>query len=339
MPFTTECPFCGHQCQAPDRALYGSGRCPKCSDFFTVVPVEGAPRPSLSAGTVTAPQAASPTAPAQPAAVPAPPPETASVPFRVPAPHPGRLAAPARPPVLPDRGLDPVAVGSAALAVVAAVCWLAGAGVAWVVTPGVLAVVAGLAGLLRAEGARLLLPAAGFLTATAVLLGVAVFGTRSGGGPGDGGDPGALRVVPLAGPGVPGAPTDPEWVDASRAALQLGTLRVQVVSAATTPGASASLAVSVRVFRLGIGGGGGGAGRPTLTDKNNKPYALRSEPVTRGPDPRKPFATLDFADSVYQFDLPPAGADPYRFELPVDGTPFRFTIPAAMVRRDGQPPR
>src|SRR5262245_28407642 len=42
MPFLAQCCFCNHQVEAPDRALGASGKCPKCGEHFTVVPVEKA---------------------------------------------------------------------------------------------------------------------------------------------------------------------------------------------------------------------------------------------------------------------------------------------------------
>jgi hypothetical protein len=39
MAFQAECVFCGYQVQVPDRALGASGRCPKCSSFFTLAPL------------------------------------------------------------------------------------------------------------------------------------------------------------------------------------------------------------------------------------------------------------------------------------------------------------
>jgi hypothetical protein len=41
MPFIARCTFCNRRSQAPDRALGASGRCPKCSSFFTLVPDDG----------------------------------------------------------------------------------------------------------------------------------------------------------------------------------------------------------------------------------------------------------------------------------------------------------
>src|SRR5262249_61791824 len=38
MPFQAQCLFCGQKVKVPDRALGTSGRCPKCSNFFTLVP-------------------------------------------------------------------------------------------------------------------------------------------------------------------------------------------------------------------------------------------------------------------------------------------------------------
>jgi hypothetical protein len=40
MPFIVECPYCGLRGRLPDRAEGGSGKCPRCSNSFTLVPAE-----------------------------------------------------------------------------------------------------------------------------------------------------------------------------------------------------------------------------------------------------------------------------------------------------------
>ncbi len=44
MSFLAECLFCNHQAQVPDRALGASGRCPKCRNWYTLVPTPNPPR-------------------------------------------------------------------------------------------------------------------------------------------------------------------------------------------------------------------------------------------------------------------------------------------------------
>jgi hypothetical protein len=48
-------------------------------------------------------------------------------------------------------------------------------------------------------------------------------------------DPGALRVVPLTGHAIPDGVANAEWVDAGQAAVQMGDVGVQVVSATVGP--------------------------------------------------------------------------------------------------------
>src|SRR5947209_16663811 len=49
MPFLAQCPFCDHRAQCPDSAYLGSGRCPKCSSYYTLVPAE---EPSRTMATI-----------------------------------------------------------------------------------------------------------------------------------------------------------------------------------------------------------------------------------------------------------------------------------------------
>src|SRR5687768_10516560 len=41
MSFLAECMYCGKKVRAPAQALGTSGQCPKCANFFTLVPMEG----------------------------------------------------------------------------------------------------------------------------------------------------------------------------------------------------------------------------------------------------------------------------------------------------------
>ena len=47
MPFIVQCPYCSVRSKVPDHALGGSGRCTRCSNFFTLTPAEDQRVPEL----------------------------------------------------------------------------------------------------------------------------------------------------------------------------------------------------------------------------------------------------------------------------------------------------
>jgi hypothetical protein len=239
----------------------------------------------------------------------------------------------------------------------------------------VLGLLAGLAGvvLVRASGgARLVLPAAGAAVSGAALLAALLLPGLL--GPAyrvwrerDPVDPAAIRVVPLPGRTTDSGPENPDWVDASRAALQQSGLRVQVVGASVGPtearailqkkapnkkGAAAeALFIRVRARRAEDARSFAAdvarqpdrpdeAHRPTLTDNTGKVYRERpapSAPEGVGKSSRFPVTVVE---EVFAFEAPPPGLECLRLEVPAaawgGSGAFRFTIPAAMIER--QPP-
>jgi hypothetical protein len=167
-----------------------------------------------------------------------------------------------------------------------------------------------------------------------------------------------IRAIPLAGASS-SAPTDPHWVDASRAALQQGRLRVQIVSvvvgpellspAATKPVAKKKtpqemLSIRLRIQRqVDMGADAvqetlaGEGASPRLTDNTGKEYRQRDvQEATTETKGRKAFPTA-LVDHVLVFEAHAGEVRYLRLELPAaswGGTGlFRFTIPSSMIRR------
>jgi hypothetical protein len=238
-----------------------------------------------------------------------------------------------------------------------------------------LGLLVGLAAVVLARasgGARLVLPVAGaavngaaLLTALLLpgLLGPAYRVWRER----DPVDPAVIRVVPLPGRPAGDGPEVPDWVDASRAALQQSGLRVQVVGASVGPAearatppkktpnkkgtAAEALFIRLRARRVEDARAfaadllrqperPGEAHPPTLTDNTGKVYRRRpapSAPEGVGKSSRFPVTVVE---EVFAFEAPPPGVGPLRLEVPAaawgGSGAFRFTIPAAMIGR--QPP-
>jgi hypothetical protein len=168
-----------------------------------------------------------------------------------------------------------------------------------------------------------------------------------------------IRVIPLLGD-PSGAPANPDWVDASRAALQQGRLRVQIVSVllgtdlpdADPPEPAAHkkappgelLFIRLRIQQTVEMSADRGQDAPAveqvrfnLTDNAGKDYRRREVRETTAADKgRKPFPTA-LVDQVLAFEAPPADVAYLRLELPAAAWGgsglFRFTIPNAMIRR------
>jgi hypothetical protein len=244
-----------------------------------------------------------------------------------------------------------------------------------VVPLAVLALITGVAAVVRAhlsEQIRWPLPVAGAVAGTAVLLTAVAFPHLLGPSYGAAGDherrdPTAIRAVPL--PGKPAAVAEeaPDWVDAGRAALHQGDLRLQIAGVWTgpeptgsgTPGSEGPNRKGPRLERLFIrlrvqqvpDAGRAGGGRPapprrdaqhppTLTDNTGKIYQTVKAPgQARDPDPPPRFPVA-YADEVLAFEAPPSGVQELRLEVPAAGWghpgAFRFTIPGDMIKR--QPP-
>jgi hypothetical protein len=185
------------------------------------------------------------------------------------------------------------------------------------------------------------------------LLGPAYLASRQS----DGANPTALHVVPLAASRGKPAPVDPEWVDASRAALQQGRLRVQFLAASVRTVKAGSppakdlppgryLYIRLRKQQAEA------AGRrlpsedprpenpsPRLTDPTGKVFPQRHVQVAATSTARRSTTfPVQFQEVEFVFEAPPPGAKFLHLEVPVavwGGTgAFRFTIPGAMVREE-----
>jgi hypothetical protein len=224
---------------------------------------------------------------------------------------------------------------------------------------GLLAGLVGLLLVLARGGYPLLLPAAGSVAAGGVLLtaqlapgllGPTYLASRGR----DPVDPDAIRVVPLPGNRSDAGPGDPEWVDASRAALQQGRTQVQVLSASVRPVKAKSSAVKslppgeylfLRLRTLQVEAAGQPSPppgprreqpRPRLTDNAGKAYPLRDFQELAEADERKSSGfPVAFQDEVFVFEAPSPGPEYMRLELAADAWggkgAFRFTIPGSMI--------
>ena len=347
MSIRTRCPYCRHTAQAPERAVGSSGKCPSCGAWYTVTPdtdtVAPSPVPAPAAPATAAPAFdPAPSVAASPA-IAAPADDGAPLRFRDRV-HPAGLAAC----LFAGAGLL-----CAAFAPTAFLSWPLGA-------VGLLVALAGVLSALGRPG-MLLFPVAGAVLSGAVLtaalvepglLGPSYEASRQRSGY----DPEAVQVVPLSldPSGAQNIEAD-GWADAGRAAVQQGSVRVQLTGAAvgavrlTGPRPKFTkdryLTVSLRVQHLGHGGPidyehwGLPAVRkappPTL-----EAAGVKLSPVELSPEP--PAGRTDMvslfpgkaAEDLLVFPAP-ANVGPMRLELPAQawGGPgvFRFTIPASMV--------
>jgi hypothetical protein len=168
--------------------------------------------------------------------------------------------------------------------------------------------------------------------------------------------PRTIRVIPLAGRDA-GDTAGPDWVDASRAALQQGALRLQVVNAwvsTTDTGSSGQkpqrlLCIRLRVQRVEIQQPAENGEQPPprpkdkpvarLTDSAENVYAQRdAQEGLPGGKGRNPFPVA-VTDEVLVFESPPADVGNLRLEVPATtwggSGAFRFTLPSRMVRQSG----
>jgi hypothetical protein len=251
---------------------------------------------------------------------------------------------------------------------------LLGAGVTslcgFVVPLAIVGLLLGLVGSFRALGQgsfRLLFAAAGVLVGGLVLftalllpslLGPVYLTSRAR----EAQDPRAIQVIPLSGNRGNSGPRDPEWVDASQAALQQGRLYVQVLSVSvravkpksdptrklppveylflrlrTQQAEEASAFGTVRTQALGPRSE---KARPTLRDSTGKVCQLRDvqEMAVAETDRRSSVFPVVFEEVVFVFDAPPANLASLRLELPAEAWGgegvFRFTILGPMVRHE-----
>jgi hypothetical protein len=275
MPFLTQCMFCNHQIQAPDHSLGASGRCPKCSNWFTLVP---ATTPARGSGTAfrrgpvvrpAPPPSPSGGASAMPSQTPLPPskspqhlpplvPKQAEVMASLPVPSepPSPVAAPlpfvTTVPEFHEPGsevpftrrlIHPAGAAALLLAGLALLC-AAVQSLCFLVLPlAILAFLIGAIGTFVAwpkGGMRLGFVSAGAVVAVAVLgtalLAPGLLGPLYQGYRQKDEDLTKIRAVPLPGQPASDDLLDPEGAaDATRAALQQGRLRVQVAAVTVGP--------------------------------------------------------------------------------------------------------
>jgi hypothetical protein len=269
--------------------------------------------------------------------------------------------------------LEPVGVAALLLSSAGLLCAARAALCVWVLPLSALAALVGLLGVVVAQAFgkyRLLCPVAGSVMGLLLLLTAAV-------APGvlgpnyaayrqrDPRDPRAIRAVPLSG-GPAAVPQSPDWVDASRFALQQGGVRVQVAEVSVRPAQLAGKTgtkerpeehLVIRVRAKYVEATTEFAADPftwrgkqketphaTLSDDTGRVYASRPLPgASAGQEMRgSSLFPVSVVENVFGFEPPPAGLESLRLELPASAWggrgAFRFTIPATMIRRQPAAP-
>lgn len=358
MPFVARCVFCSHEVKVPDHALGGSGRCPKCANYFTLTPASFLP----GARTAAAAPKRGPT-PVQPedAALPEPP---------QPAQPTVHIESVAALPRTRLRWLDPVGVAALLLGAAALLC--AGVvelcrGVIPLAAVGLVVGLASVALALTVGKVRLLTPLAGTLVSGGVLvtallfpqvLGPTWFGYREQVSV----DVTAARVVPLPGKPAGAELEGPDGIDASLAAWQQGNLRVEVAGVTYAPPEQSpatakkgppvqALLVRLRIQRgespeqfaardLSPPGARAPEHLPKLTDGGGATYRLRPNPDT-GPVEGLHQSTvfpMAVVDELFAFEMASLVSGALRLEVPAAAWGGRgtvhFRIPPAMIQRE-----
>ena len=355
MPFLTQCPFCNQRARVPDRANGSVGKCPKCSNSFTLAPSEDQKEPELVAAPAGEPsssdleRATSASAPAAAASMAA---ETDLLPSS-PETSPTLTAVPEA--ICAALGLF-LAGCSWAFAPFAATTFLAlpFAGLALLIS------LVAMCMALFSGRKRLILPGVS-CSLSALLLGMLFFAPAFFGP--------AFERSRLSAPqatGIQAIPLNnapiltqvPEWTDASQYALQEKGVTVRVVSvhlgpapgAETKPKAPQEKLLNIRI-RVTLREHTAGKDaktfdwsddrRPQLTGAAGQSIkfreALAFAPI--GAKRRSDLFPVHTTEEVFVFETPPPGWDALKLQVPaaaLGGTGmFRFTIPAAMV---GAPP-
>jgi hypothetical protein len=251
--------------------------------------------------------------------------------------------------------IEPIGLCALLLSGGALLCAASPASAKLVIWLSILALLAGLVGLLRVlvtGSFRLAMPIAAVAASGSVFfialcapsfLGPIYAASREG----ETIDPTVIRAIPLPGKAGVGS-TGPEWVDASQAVLQQGGLRVQVMSVGmdaknkeTT--ARSTLPEETIVVRLRIQHveTTSGADSPRfspekagykLTDNTGRAYRLLDvrEAI---PTERKVFPVA-LTDHDIVVEAPGKHIDYLRLEIPARGSgKFRFQIPGTMIQR------
>jgi hypothetical protein len=338
MAFIVQCPFCKLRAKVPDRAVGGTGQCPRCASSFTFAAVDDQQMPdSPSPPNADAGEAATTASADEP--------EECS---KKSAPAPAEaLTAPGKAPPGYARLAGALALLLAGLALIATWVPIAHG----LVRPlGALGAALGLIAVVACRGVPLrgrVLPIAGSVVSGGLLAAAwflpALFGpayefSRR---PVERTPPG-LHAIPLA--GAPGLAELPDLVDARRYALQRDGLRVQVIRVTVIPAkgkkpqaAEARVVVGVRISRESAENRPierNEEAVPSLADDKGQAFRLvESECLDRGGGADKPglyrFPTIE---ETLVFGGAAADGSSLRLELPAarwQGTGvFRFAIPA-----------
>ena len=337
MPFIARCSHCERKVRAPRRKAGLDVPCPRCGRVFTLVPLDAAPA------------TAEPVQARKEAELPAA--ELAEEPAEVEAVEDDRPAM-----QLPYTGLEyPAGVVALLLGGFGLLCASATVLCPLVVPVSGLGLLVGGLALVLARASdepQPLFPVAGTLVSAAVLL--VALGSPGWLGPtyadwrAPAPDVMAVRVLPLPGQGGEARSAEPgEWVDASRAGVQQGRVRVQVAGAAVGPrdgGAEDVLTVRLRVQEdagaLALrwrdrAAPGPPAPRATITDPTGWAYPMK-DVQTAGPppDPTAAFPLPTVTEVAFVFAPPTAAVEQLKLEVPAaawggTGT-FRFVIPRGM---------
>ncbi|MBI3823605.1 MAG: hypothetical protein HY289_13125 [Planctomycetes bacterium] len=343
MAFIVQCPYCKVRSRAPERALGASGRCTRCANTFTMAPADDQRAPASAkaadADVEPVPEAAVSAAIAE--AVEAVPVEEADF-----APQPvsrlHRLAG----------VLGAAALLSAGLALISAtIATLAG-----LVLP--LSGVGLLIGLIatglvcRAAPSRWIVPGLGSAAhaamGTMALALPGVFGPTFQAARQPAAEiwqPDGMMAIPFNA-GDAYRKDVPDWVDASRYALQSNDLRVQVAGVTMT---KETLHINLRVQVIGTKGkkldfAANRTRRPfqregtlKLTDGAGKSVELREARVigADSADAKAGSVPVQASDEVLVFAAPPKGWDKLHLEVAAEAWDrpgvFKFSIPAAMA--------
>jgi hypothetical protein len=337
----------------PDHVLGSSFQCPTCGNFFTLAPADSAvvAAPLLTAAKLQIQNV--------PSVAVAPPVAMASRPPVVlvsAEPQPRQRAKP--------KGVDPIGLSALVLVGAAVFCATPPRTCVLVAPLAVLAVLVGAAGAVLAlvlGGRRLV------FSTVSVVLGCALFlvalASPSWLGPAyqtyrerDVVDPNVMRAMPLHGQSSQKNLGGPDWVDASRAALQQGRLRLEVVSAVvktvekpTEAAPREYLLLRLRVRRQAdpnefAADPGRSLARaknyaPRVTDDTGRVYESLDLPDVGTAEqvrssPRFPLAVID---EEFVLEAPAASVESLRLEVAAAAWggkgQFRFTIPRSLIRR------
>ena len=377
MPFVAECTLCRQKVRLPDRSVGASVACPRCHSYFTaapqhdVAPPAKRPEPPPPAQPAPIPVATAVTAASpEPAAQPAPEVHEAPLAELPDAPIPRLLIPMDMPrPRPPQTGVDPIGLGAIVVCAVALGCVWVFALCFLVIPLAVVGLLTGLVALglgLLADQPRWVLATIGSAT-NVLVLGVAlVFPSALG--------PTYLmsrargeaevvvpRAVLLGGQKLAAGAETGDWPDASRFAVQIKKVRIQVVRAEVRPLEIAQTPKkkftkeSYLVLRVRIHQPAGGAEfasdawgqgntaqerhQPVLTDDRGTIYKAPATNIGgEGGEltQQSHEFPLGITDATFLFNAPAPDVRYLHLEMPAaawgGSGSVRFTIPRSMVQ-------